>query len=365
MIEQTKPLLGETEQKAVAEYLKSGGWLTEFKKTREFEEVLAGFLGVKHCILVPSGTVALALACMVFANAKNKKVLVPNMSMIATANAVLLAGMEVELCDISLQDGCMDYGSLIRYSAREDIAGIMHVSFNGRATGLDLVKNECKKNGWFFIEDACQAFGSQCNLKPLGTFGDIGCFSLSPHKIITTGQGGFLVTNNDFHAGKIRHLKDFGRRKPGIDDHIDLGFNFKFTDLQAVIGLAQMETINWRIDRKKEIYDRYYVNLADVENLKMFERLEEQVPWFIDLYVDVDMQPNYVKEHIIADLNKNKIGYRPMYPPIHTQAPYRAWGSYPASEQISRDGLWLPSHLELTDEEIDQICDVIKGEKMK
>lgn len=365
MIEQTKPLLGETEQKAVAEYLKSGGWLTEFKKTREFEEALAGFLGVKHCILVPSGTVALALACMVFANAKNKKVLVPNMSMIATANAVLLAGMEVELCDVSLHDGCMDYGSLIRYSAREDIAGIIHVSFNGRGKDLYLLKDECKRHGWFFIEDACQSFGSRRNKQHLGTFGDIGCFSLSPHKIITTGQGGFLVTNNDFHAGKIRHLKDFGRRKPGIDDHIDLGFNFKFTDLQSVIGLAQMETIGWRIDRKKEIYDKYYANLADVENLEMFECSEEQVPWFIDLYVREDSPHGYLKERIITALNKNKIGYRPMYPPIHTQAPYRAWGSYPISEQINREGLWLPSHLELTDEEVISICEIIKSEKKK
>lgn len=359
MIEQTKPLIGENEQKAVDEYLKSGGWITEFKKTEEFELRLASFLGVKHCIVVPSGTIALALACMVFKNEKKKKVLVPDMSMIATANAVLLAGMEVEFCDVADYNNCIDYGILSKYFGRDDIAGIIHVSFNGRGIDLDIIAKECKRYGWFFIEDACQAFGSKFDGKYLGTYGDIGCFSLSPHKIITTGQGGFLVTNNDFHAMKLRHLKDFGRRKPGIDDHIDLGFNFKFTDLQAVVGLAQLEGIYERIQRKKEIYDRYYEKLANGHNLHMILRDEDHVPWFVDLYTNVDFQPNYLKEHITNALNKDKIGYRPMYPPMHTQAPYRAWGSYPISEQISRDGLWLPSHLELTNEQIDTICNCI------
>jgi perosamine synthetase len=361
MIEQTKPLLGETERQAVDDYLRSGGWLTEFKKTKEFEERLAAFLGVKHCIVVTSGTTALTLACMVFSGTDNSVVIVPDMTMIATANAVLLAGMNVAFCDIAKPFLCLDEFALTRMlDNNPNISGVVYVDFNGRSDQLQRIKETCQQRGVFLIEDACQALGSKApDGNYLGTFGDIGCFSLSPHKLITTGQGGFLVTNNDFHAEKIRQLKDFGRRASGVDDHINLGFNFKFTDLQAVIGLAQMGTIDWKIERKKQIYDRYYVNLNNRKNVRMIKRLDEQVPWFVDLYADVDMQPNYVKTNIMVALDKRKIGYRDMYPPIHTQAPYRTWVSCPVSEEISRDGLWLPTHLELTDEQIDEVCECI------
>jgi perosamine synthetase len=360
MIEQTKPLIGEKEQKAVEEYLKSGGWLTEFKKTKELEEQIAAFLGVKHCILVPSGTVALTLACMVFATDNKDIVVVPDMTMIATANAALLAGMNVTFCDINKPWLCLDFCKLANMvHSNPNISGIIYVDFNGRAAQLRQIQQLCRDHNLFFIEDACQAFGSKFDGEYLGTFGDIGCFSLSPHKIITTGQGGFLVTNNDFYATRLRHLKDFGRRASGVDDHIDLGFNFKFTDLQAVVGLVQLETIRWRLGRKKQIYDRYYNKLNNNKNFTMIKREDETVPWFVDLYIDGTIQPNYMKEHIIAALGRNKIGYRNMYPPLHTQAPYRTWVSCPVSEEISRDGLWLPTHLDLTDEQIDKICDCI------
>jgi len=355
MIQQTEPTIGKAEQAAVAEYLASGGWLTEFKKTRELETRIESFLGVQHCILVPSGTTALYLSCLALKSNKRTKVVVPDMTMIATANAVVQAGFEVEFCDVNKDNLCLDMFQLNKLGAQkfDEIAGIVYVDFNGRAADLDQIQKMCREYGWFFIEDACQAFGSSYNGTALGTFGDIGCFSLSPHKIITTGQGGFIVTNNDFHAKKIRELKDFGRRKSGVDDHIALGFNYKFTDLQAVVGLAQIDTINWRINRKKEIYDAYYSQLAQF----MIQRTKEHTPWFVDIYVDAPTSTR--RDGIIADLTNSNIGCRPMYPPLHTQAPYNSWVSAPESERLARTGLWLPSHLNLSADDIDEVCKCI------
>jgi len=355
MIQQTEPTIGEKEQKAVAEYLESGGWLTEFNKTKELENRIAAFLGVQHCILVPSGTTALTLASMVLKPKYRNKVIVPDMTMIATANAVYQASYDVEFCDIKNESLCLDWFNINKLSARQsdEIAGIVYVDFNGRASDLDEIQKICRENNWFLIEDACQAFGSRYKNSPLGTFGDIGCFSLSPHKIITTGQGGFLVTNSDSHAKKIRELKDFGRRKSGMDDHIALGFNYKFTDLQAVIGLAQMDTIDWRINRKKEIYDRYYSKLEKF----MIKRETEHTPWFVDIYTDSENSIH--RNNILHKLKENNIGCRPMYPTLHTQAPYNTWVYAPISEKISRNGLWLPSHLNLSNEDIDQVIECI------
>jgi len=136
MIQQTEPTIGEKEQKAVAEYLESGGWLTEFNKTKELENRIAAFLGVQHCILVPSGTTALTLASMVLKPKYRNKVIVPDMTMIATANAVYQASYDVEFCDIKNESLCLDWFNINKLSARQsdEIAGIVYVDFNGRAS---------------------------------------------------------------------------------------------------------------------------------------------------------------------------------------------------------------------------------------
>jgi perosamine synthetase len=206
------------------------------------------------------------------------------------------------------------------------------------------------------IEDACQAFGSKWNEKFLGTWGDIGVFSFSPHKIITTGQGGAIVTNNDEVYERIKKLKDFCRIKPGVDIHTGIGFNFKFTDLQAVIGIEQLKMIEFRIKRKKEIYEKYMDGLSEVEFIQFLpEYLSQTVPWFVDIITETP------RDKIISYLKENGIGSRPFYPAIHSQEPYRECkGTFNISSAIALRGLWLPSSIGLKDEEIKQIINVIE-----
>jgi perosamine synthetase len=194
------------------------------------------------------------------------------------------------------------------------------------------------------IEDACQALGAEANGIKLGAFGDVGVFSLSPHKIITTGQGGVIVTSNKEIYERIKKLKDFGRLIPGTEHYPEIGYNFKFTDLQAVFGLAQLKTIDERMEKKKQIYEWYFGHRPDY------------LPWFM---------PGWAKNRTrtLDRLKKAGIGARPFYPPLHST--YKTKGDFPNTNLVSAHGYWLPSSLSLTKSDVDYVLDVLSEEVMK
>ena len=366
-INQIEPLITENEVKAMMEYLQGDGWLTEFKKTEEFEQMIADFLGVKYCVVATSGTGALYLALLAAGIGKGGEVIVPDYTMIATPNAVKWAEAEVRLCDVDKNNLCLDLNGKIDYEVLKfNIKAMICVSINGRSGNMDEVVKFCANNDLILIEDACQAFGSKWNDKYLGTFGDVGVFSFSPHKIITTGQGGAIVTDNKEIYEKVKKLKDFHRTKPGVDVHDGIGYNFKFTDLQAVIGLEQLKEINYRINRKGEIYGAYLAGLLGVEFIEMLPTdLDQTVPWFVDILLK-----DVYREDFISYLEQNGIGSREFYPRIHYQDPYADYNQvldefggiikHNAQVDFSHKGVWLPSSINLSMDDIKYICEVIK-----
>lgn len=357
-INQMEPWIGKEERQAMARYLKSGGWLTEFKETQRFEQMIAQYVGAKHACVVSNGTVSLFIALIALGVGKGDEVIVPNLTMIASANTVLLSGALPKLVDIDPFTLCLDL-KLAEKAINKKTRAIMLVNFNGRSPNMHEVTKLCKKYQLFLIEDAAQALGSFWNKKHMGTFGDIGSFSFSTPKIITTGQGGALVTNNDTLIEKIRKIKDFGRVKSGVDIHETLGFNFKFTDIQAVIGIEQMKKLKTRVKRKKEIFSLYEKELSKIKNMRFLKTdLSHVTPWFIDVLVEN-------REELIAYLKLNGIGSRPFYPPVHTQAPYKEMEfstkmNLPVSQELSLSGLWLPSSLFLSNKQVMYITSIIK-----
>jgi len=333
----------------MTEYLRSGGWLTEYKKTAEFERMIAEYVGSKYCCVVSNGTAALALSLWACGIGPGDEVLVPNFTHIATANAVRMVGATPVLVDIEAETLCMDY-SCPDEKVTEKAKALILVSLNGRAPDMNKVRIVCDVWDLVFIEDACQSLGSFQNGKHLGTFGDIGVFSFSSPKIITTGQGGALVTDNEELYDKIRKLKDWGREIAGIDRHDTMGYNFKFTDLQAVIGIEQMKKLNQRVHRKKQIYGWYEEQLRDL--VEFIPTSMETAPWFVDIYLD---NPSALQEF----LKENGVGSRRTYAPIDEQKIYPN-GYYPVSKRYCHRGLWLPSSSLLTDAQIIGICDLIK-----
>lgn len=351
-IPQMEPWFDENEANALNDYMKQGGWVTEFKKTREFERQLADFTGAKYCSVVSNGTISLTLALMACGVGPGDEVIVPDYTMVATPNAVKLAGAEVVFADISPDTLCLDFEKT-KAAVTGRTRAIMLVTINGRYPAeMDDVVKFCKQHGLRLIEDAAQSLGSFKDGKHLGLFGEIGSFSFSAPKVITTGQGGALVTDDADLIEKIRKLRDFGRASGGSDHYLSMGWNFKFTDIQAVIGLEQMKKLPGRVERKKKIYGLYEENLRGVSGLSMIPtNLGNTSPWFIDVLVR-----NGRREELMAYLKDRNIGSRPFYPALHAEPAYALKGSYPVAELVAREGLWLPSSSKLTDEQVVTIC---------
>ena len=351
---QMEPWFGEEEKQALIEYMDSGGWLTEYKKTREFEEMIADYVGSKYCVVLSNGTLTLFTALMALGIGPGDEVIVPDFTMIASANAVVLARAGPVFVDISLSNLCLDL-DLVEKAIAPRTKAIMLVSLNGRSPDMHRAVELVERHGLYLVEDAAQSLGSRYNGKHLGTFGHVGSFSFSAPKIITTGQGGALVTDSPKLADRIRKIKDFGRRKSGVDYHETMGYNFKFTDLQAVIGIEQMKKLDWRAARKKEMFSLYRSELEGVAGITFVEtNLEDTSPWFIDILV---RDPLALRTY----LEERGVGTRPFYPAIHGQPAYRWPGDYPNSEYVAAHGLWLPSSSFLSDDDIRRVCLEIRG----
>ncbi len=354
---QMHPTFGEEEKLALSNYMDEGGFLTEYKRTKTFEEMIAKFTGAKHCIVVNNGTISLTLAAIALGVAPGDEVIVPNYTMVATPNSIKMIGARPVFVDVETETLCLDYEKVL-LSVTKKTKAIILVSANGRYPKKDIsfFFELCKEKNIALIEDSAQSLGSfYPDGRHIGRAGMIGSFSFSAPKIISTGQGGALITDSDELNEKLRKLKDFGRASGGNDVHDTIGFNSKFTELQACIGIEQMKKLNQRINRKKEIWKVYYKNLEDCSHVKMFDHnLKNTSPWFIDILTEK-------REKLIEFLKSNNIGTRVMYPPLNKQKAYNEKTNHPVSEEIGKKGLWLPSSITLEDDQIVYICNKIKN----
>jgi len=354
-IMQMRPLFEEEEKKSVCEYMDEDGFITEFKRTEKFEQMIAEYTGAKHCVVVNNGTISLSLAAMAVGVEAGDEVIVPNYTMIATPNSLKMFGANPVFVDVESDTLCLDI-NLVKEAITPKTKAIMLVTANGRypQSGIKAFEDLCTKQNLILIEDSAQSLGSfYPDGRHIGTVGLVGSFSFSAPKIISTGQGGAIVTNDDNLARKLRKLKDFGRSGGGNDVHDEIGFNFKFTELQACIGIEQMKKLPVRVERKKEILKKYQELLQNVKEIKFFNQdLDNTTPWFIDCLADS-------REALINHLKVNNIGSRVMYPPINKQLAYNIEGRHPVSNIIGEKGLWLPSSVQLTNEQIKYICNEI------
>jgi len=358
-INQMEPWYGKEEKRAISDYLNSGGWLMEFKQTEDFEKAICDYTGAKYCSVLPNGTITLVLAMMALGIKRGDEVIVPDITMIATPNAVLAVEAKPVFVDVD-ESACLDV-DLVEKAITSKTKAIIHVSMNGRTGDLDRLIRLCKKNKIYLIEDAAQSLGSFFGGRHLGTRGIVGSFSFSVPKIITTGQGGAVITDDKRIYEKLEKLKDFGRIAPGRDIHDSVGWNFKFTDLQAVLGLAQIKKLPWRVARKKIMFGLYRKMLSNIPEVEFINtNIEEVAPWFIDILV-----PDPIGLSVY--LKKEGIGSRPFYPAIHTQVIYKniAKGKYPMAERFGLHGLWLPSSSFITDSQIKFICNRIASYYVK
>ncbi len=351
------PELGEREKGLVREVLDSN-YLNDGNVTRAFETKIAEFIGAKHCVAVTSGTAAIALALMGMGIGHGDEVIVPDFTFIATANAVRLTGAQVKLVDIEPKRFSIDVEQVKSFIGPRTRA-IVPVDVNGRGANYSLLENIARERGLSLICDSTEALGSKWKGRYLGTYGDAGCFSFSANKTITTGQGGMIATNNTQLYYRLLELKDQGRRLQGTggnDLHPVTGYNFKLTNLQAAVGVAQLERLPERLIKAKQRDKWYCQMLRDCSGaaLPSLENNEGEVTQWTDILVED-------RSKLESAFKLANIGYRAFWYPLHRQKPYAASdATFKNAIAVSEKGLWLPSCFDLTRKQVEYTVEVIR-----
>lgn len=352
------PQIGKREYGLIKKVL-DNNYPNQGEVTKEFEERVAHLLGAAYAIATPNATAAMFLALKAHGVGHGDEVIVQDNTYIATANAVTLTGASPVLVEASPKTLMIDV-SAIKKAITSRTKAILPVHISGRAAPIKEVCELAKEHDLCVVEDAAEAFATKSNGKYLGTFGDAGCFSFSPQKIITSGQGGMVVTNSKAIEKRLRELKNqgvYGRLTGGDDTHYSLGFNFKFTDLQAALGLAQLSYLPKRQKRMARTHELYKKNLAGLRGFRLFESNTKagEIPLWNDVVVER-------RDELAGYLKTKDIDCRKFWHPLHTQAPYIQDGArFPNTATVAPKCLWLPSAFTLTDADVLRVCREIKS----
>ncbi len=351
------PVMGQREKELLCEVI-DRNFPNDGEYSDRFAAQIAEICGVPYAVTTTSGTAAITMALMACGVGPGDEVIVPDITFIATANAVKLAGATPVLVDVQISDYNISPEAIERAITPRTRA-IVPVHVSGRGANMHSVLDIARRHGLRVVEDSAEALGSCLNGQPLGTFGDAGIFSFSANKTITTGQGGVVVARDpDIHF-KLKLLKDQGRPVRGTggdDEHIAVGFNFKFTNLQGAMGLGQLEEFWPRVKHQRLLYEWYLKYMPEHPQLRLVAFHEGEYPQWIDIYVEG--KRDSLHDYLLAkDMHTRKFWH-----PIHTQAPYRQSDEhFEGSMQVSRNALWLPSALTLTESDVQQICAAVEA----
>tara|TARA_Y100000310_G_scaffold242838_1_gene247062 strand:- start:15652 stop:16755 length:1104 start_codon:yes stop_codon:yes gene_type:complete len=360
-IPQFMPFIGNEEYRAIGDCFENN-WITEGPKAQEFQKKLCETLNVKYGVFAPNGTLALYLGMRALGIGPGDEVIVPDFTFIASANAVEMVGAIPVFADIDVDTLQIDISSCHNLITKKTKA-IMPVHIYGSACNMDDVVMFAQKHKIFIIEDAAQALGVKWNQKECGSFGDIACFSFFADKTITTGEGGFVTTNDEQLYNKLRYLRNQGRLNRGSFKHPEIGYNFRMTDIQMALGLTQLSKLDEIISLKKKVYNLYCDLLKNVEQIKLFSP-----PCQVDPYIPfrVVLLTQHRAEKLMAFLSKNEIETRSFFYPLHLQPCYKKGINFKTNSPLVNSiyahehGVCLPSYAALNNLQIEYICDKIK-----
>lgn len=372
LIPVNEPMLGGRELEYVTECLATGWISSAGRFIEEFENKWASYCGMQYGIAVSNGTTALQVAIKSLGLAAGDEVIMPTFTIISCALAVVECGAIPVLVDCDPQTWCMDVNQIeSRISSRTK--AIMPVHIYGHPVDMDPVLQLAQKHGLHVIEDAAEAHGAQYLSrldehnpiwKKCGGMGDISCFSFYANKLITTGEGGMILTNDAAIAEKARSLRNLCFRPERRFYHTELGYNFRLTNIQAAMGLAQLERFEEIVGKKRWMGQRYTERLSGLSMIQtpIEEPWARQVYWMYALVLDENTGMNAVD--FAQRLKERGVETRPFFLGMHEQPVFHEHGlfieeQYQVAERIARQGLYLPSGLALTDEQMDQVCEAV------
>lgn len=358
LIPVAEPDISTAEWKLVKECLDTG-WISSIGKfVNRFENKFSRFCSVKYGIATSSGTTSLHLALTVLGIGRGDEVLVPSLTFIATANAVKYTGARPVFVDSDKISWNMDPEDALRKITRRTKA-IIPVHLYGHPAEMNTLMAIARKKNLYLIEDACQAHGAEYKGEKTGSVGDISCFSFYGNKIITTGEGGMVVTNNKKLASRARLLRDQAMDPKRRYWHGEIGFNYRMTNLQAALGVGQLKRIGKIIKAKREIAHLYNKNLKGTPGIT----LPPELPWVKNVYwmYSILIEPALIKrDRMMSKLFKNGIDTRPFFYPVNRLPMYHRSHRCPVAEHLSEMGINLPSSTKLSKKEILFISKKIK-----
>ncbi|MBI4308999.1 MAG: aminotransferase class I/II-fold pyridoxal phosphate-dependent enzyme [Candidatus Omnitrophica bacterium] len=354
-----EPSLAEKELAYVTDCIVSNWISSTGKYVSQFEALFADFCGSRHAVATSNGTTALHLALLALDIHQGDEVIVPSLTFIATANAVSYTGAKPVFVDSESTTWNID-PDLVAKAVTPRTKAIIPVHLYGHPADMDPILEIARRHDLAVIEDAAEAHGAGYKGKKVGSIGDIGIFSFYGNKIITTGEGGMIVTDNPDIAQRVRLLRDHGMSPSRRYWHPVLGYNYRLTNIQAAIGVAQVERIESILQAKLDIAQRYEKQLEGVAGIIRPPQAKwaQNVYWLYSILVEEEY--GIGRDDLMAELNLMHIETRPFFLPVHTQPIYNTGQYLSVSQELASKGLSLPSSASLQKHEIDRVCKAIK-----
>lgn len=366
MIPVNEPLLAGNELRYVTECIE-GGWISsEGPFVERFERGMAAYVQREHGIAVANGSAALDVAVAALEIGPGDEVIMPTHTIISCATAVVHAGAHPVLVDSDPATWNMDVGQIeARITPRT--RAIMAVHIFGLPVDMDPVLEVARRHGLFVIEDAAQMIGQTYKGRPCGSFGDISTYSFYPNKHITTGEGGMVLCNDDRLAERARSLRNLCFQPKRRFVHEELGWNYRMSNLQAALGVAQLETLGKHLERKRAMGKRYRKLLAGIAGLELppcDQSYAENIYWVFGLILADDVPID--AEEAMRRLAAAGIGTRPFFWPMHEQPVFRKFGwfedeYYLAAERMARRGFYIPSGLGITEKQQESVAAAVRS----
>lgn len=349
-----RPDLGGNERRYLLEALRETGISSIGRHVAAFEEAFSERMGGRPALAVSSGTAAVHLALAALGVGPGDRVIVPDLGYVATANAVRYVGAEPIPVDADLESWNLDPERVADALDRRTRA-IVAVHLYGNAADLDALRRLAREAGVALVEDAAQALGARWRGRPVGTFGDFACFSFYGNKVVTTGEGGMVVTSNARGARRVRHLRDQGMSPTRRYYHDELAFNYRLSALQAAVGLAQLERLDGFVARRERIRDWYREALADLPGRvePSIDRRCDPVTWLYTFRLDGWSRRS--RDRALAALARRGVDTRPVFHTMTTLPMYRGHHG-PVAAKISAEGLSLPTHVRMTRRDVRAIA---------
>lgn len=357
------PCLGKEELNNLIKAFKSGWISSRGEYIEKFEKEFAKYLGVKYATTVSNGTTALHLAILALGIKKGDEVIIPDLSYVAVANAVSYAGATPVAVGVETDFWCLDPKAVLKAITKKTKA-IIPVHLYGNVVAMEEILKIAKKRKLFVVEDAAEAHGAEYKGKKAGSFGNVGIFSFFGNKIITTGEGGMAVTNDKKVYERMAFLKNQAQSPENRYWHPEIGFNYRMTNLQAAIGLAQLKKINSLINKKRRIfrwYKKYLGNTGDFR-INGERKGTKSVYWMVSLVLEKIVAKRISRDKLMEKFKKEGVETRPFFYPISELPMYEKCKKVSVSDSrdISGRGLNLPSGFNLTEKDVKFICGKIK-----